>query len=380
MQSAKPVMARLSIKSGISHRYMSVSSSSSSSSILASSRPLPFRHLGDTTSEGARPPRLPSVVLSTNVNTAPAGVFPASHHAIIRMSRRYFGSGGGSRGARGHGWWINYRAGKGGRHLQGEYSHLDVDALEAWNDAVLSLGSQLVYMDIQSEAMSSTSSASATDQKSNQGGDKEASIPIHRLKIQLATAVLPKATENFIKLVQAEAGVGYKTSTLHRVEKRVGMMGGLVWKGGATSSNNRKAPAAIGKCHPDLRMTTSLTSMDVESEALVLSHLPGVVTMLMPRVHEVDSRFFICSHHAPHLDGKAVAIGRLADVASLETIQQWEGSLITQMGKPTNVNLRIVDCGLLMEEEEETVASSNTTNDATNESAAEEKRQAAVPQ
>jgi cyclophilin family peptidyl-prolyl cis-trans isomerase len=237
----------------------------------------------------------------------------------IPAGARSFGSGGGSRGARGHGWWINYREGKGGRHLQGEYSHLNIEELKAWNDAVFSLGSQFVYMDVLVEPLHQDD-----DRK-----DREQ----HRLVIELANETFPRATENFVKLLEARKD-GFLSSTLHRVEKKVGLLGGNVW-------NN------TGKCHESLRMPTSLTSMQ-QSEKMVLSHLPGVVTMLSQRVGEIDSRFLLCCTHAPHLDGKAVAIGRMDD-ASLEQVRKWESSLITQKGHPTTVQLRIAECGILEE-------------------------------
>mmetsp|Transcript_65073 Transcript_65073/g.187258 ORF Transcript_65073/g.187258 Transcript_65073/m.187258 type:complete len:259 (+) Transcript_65073:269-1045(+) len=242
------------------------------------------------------------------------------------LGARYFGSGGGSRGARGHGWWVNYRAGKGGRHLQGEYSHLNIDELRAWNDAVFSLGSQFVYMDIVTEPLHQEEGGKDLDQK--------------RLVIELASEVFPRATANFIKLLEIESD-GYQSSTLHRVEKKVGLMGGNVW-------NNK------GRCHESLRTPTSLTSM-LQDEKMVLSHIPGTVTMLSQRVQEIDSRFLLCSEHAPHLDGKAVAIGRL-DEASLKQVQTWESTLITHNGHPSTVQLRISNCGVLDHEPQESSA------------------------
>ena len=242
---------------------------------------------------------------------------------LCEASTRSFGSGGGTRGARGHGWWVNYRAGKGGRHLQGEYSHLDVDALKAWNDAVFSLGNQIAYLDILVEPL----------HQDSEGDEKEE----HRLVLELASEVFPLATQNFIGLLHAEAD-GYKSSTLHRVEKKVGLMGGNVW-------NN------TGKCLEELRLQTSLTSME-QTENMVLSHVPGVVTMLSQRVKEIDSRFMLCTHHAPHLDGRAVAIGRL-DEESLKKVQEWESTLITRNGFPTAVSLRITNCGVLEDKIEE---------------------------
>jgi cyclophilin family peptidyl-prolyl cis-trans isomerase len=244
----------------------------------------------------------------------------------LQATTRSFGSGGGSRGSRGHGWWINYRAGKGGRHLQGEYSHLDVDSLQTWNDAVFSLGSEFVYMDILIEPLHQI--------KDEEGVAAEQ----HRLVVELASTVVPKAAANFTQLLQTEQD-GYKSTTLHRVEKLVGLLGGNVWKD-------------TGKCFEQFRMPTSGTSME-QTEKMVLSHVPGVITMLSQRVQEIDSRFMFCSHHAPHLDGRALAIGRL-DAASLQKIQEWESTLITQKGRPTAVALRIVDCGVLGEQAEET--------------------------
>lgn len=243
----------------------------------------------------------------------------------IPYGARQFGAGG-PRGARGHGWWLNYRAGKGGRHLQGEYSHLNVDELKVWNDAVFSLGSLFVYMDVLVEALHQDENKNEREQ--------------HRLVIELANATFPRATDNFVKLLEAKSD-GFLSSTLHRVEKKVGLMGGNVWKN-------------TGKCHESLRMPTSLTSMH-QTENMVISHLPGVVTMLSQRVGEIDSRFLLCCNHAPHLDGKALAIGRM-DNASLEQVQKWESSLITQKGHPTTVQLRIAQCGVLEDDAKDATA------------------------
>jgi cyclophilin family peptidyl-prolyl cis-trans isomerase len=164
----------------------------------------------------------------------------------------------------------------------------------------------------------------------------------HRLVIELASEVFPKAVQNFIGLLKADTH-GYKSTTLHRVERSVGLMGGNVWKD-------------TGKCLEEFRMSSSAQSMN-QTEQLVLSHVPGVISMLCQRVDEIDSRFIFCSQHAPHLDGRALAIGRV-DADSLQKLQNWESSLVTRNGRPTTVNLRIVECGVLEENvEEEQIAS-----------------------
>ena len=225
---------------------------------------------------------------SSSSSSSSADDFPA----IQRACRRWMGSGGGTRGARGQGWWINYRAGKGGRHLQGDYAHLDLDMLHRWNDAVMSLGSTQAYMDIRLEDVGGGGGSAAASGASTETGDTADSENNsngggggvqHRLTFELASAVLPLATQNFIKLLEAEKGIGYTGSTLHRVEKQVGLHGGLVWNPSLFPDEEKnvvpmkrgRGHKVVGRCHPSLAMPTSPTNMDVSSEKLVLSHLPG---------------------------------------------------------------------------------------------------------
>eukprot|EP00534_Pseudo-nitzschia_fraudulenta_P009726 CAMPEP_0201153036 /NCGR_PEP_ID=MMETSP0851-20130426/13574_1 /ASSEMBLY_ACC=CAM_ASM_000631 /TAXON_ID=183588 /ORGANISM="Pseudo-nitzschia fraudulenta, Strain WWA7" /LENGTH=353 /DNA_ID=CAMNT_0047430171 /DNA_START=131 /DNA_END=1192 /DNA_ORIENTATION=- len=323
-----------------------------------------------------------SATTTTTTTTAPPAPAPARTTTVAlgshcnnnynnnTPSRRSFGSGGGTRGARGHGWWVNYRAGKGGRHLQGTYSHLDVEAMEEWNDAIYSLGSTMAYLDVRVEALGG--GGGGADEGNNNNNET-----IHRLKLELATEAMPLATNNLLKLLESsnsnneEAAIGYESSTLHRIEKGVGILGGLIEDNPnlsqAAVSNLSSLPTAkqkIGACHPDLRSATSATTMDVSSEHLVLNHLPGTITMLQPRIGAIDSRFLLLSHHAPHMDGVSIAVGRLAGEDSLERLKAWESTLITSHGIPTNVALRIVACGVLDEDDSdsETMRSSNSTD------------------
>jgi len=246
--------------------------------------------------------------------------------------------------------------------LQGTYSHLDVDAMNEWNDAVFELGSKLAYLDVVVEALAGGDDEEET---TNHDGTEQKQLhqkTIHRLTLELATEAMPLATENVLKLLQEGASgndndndtvPGYHATTLHRIEKGVGILGGLVSDNPNHQKLNPNAPLTKrkkGMCHPSLRMATSPTSMDVSSEKLVLNHLEGVLTMLQPRIGEIDSRFLVLTHDAPHMDGVSVAIGRLKTAESLEAVQTWESSLITSYGVPTNVALKIVGCGLLEEE------------------------------
>ena len=301
------------------------------------------------------------------LNTATTTTTTTTTITTTPAQRRSFGSGGGTRGARGHGWWVNYRAGKGGRHLQGTYAHLDVEAMAVWNDAVFGMGSKMAYVDVKLEAQAGADEDNEHKDESNTTEKKPTQTQTHRLTLELATAALPLATENVLKLLQESLG-GYESTTLHRIEKGVGILGGLVADNPNHQPLNLNAPTSKkkkGMCHPDFRMATSPTAMDVSSEKLVVHHLEGVITMLQPRIGQIDSRFLLLSNNAPHLDGVSVAIGRLANPESLEAIKNWESTLITSYGVPTNVNLRIVGCGMLDDEESNstTTSSSEAVND-----------------
>jgi len=219
---------------------------------------------------------------------------------------------------------------------------------------------------------------SGADDGDETGGEAASdSQTVHRLTLELATEALPKATENVLKLIEGGGDApGYHSTTLHRIEKGVGILGGLVANNPHFQSQNPSAPMTkkkMGMCHPDFKMATSPTAMDVSKEHLVLNHLEGVVTMLQPRIGEIDSRFLLLSHDAPHLDGVSVAIGRLADDESLQAVKTWESSLITSHGVPTNASLRIVGCGLL---DDEAASEEITPEESTNSEDGKKQQQA----
>eukprot|EP00536_Pseudo-nitzschia_multiseries_P001398 jgi/Psemu1/282990/fgenesh1_pg.18_\ len=295
-------------------------------------------------------PSVGSAVTGNHKTLVPNATNVVSVDPPSLVQRRFMGSGGGNRGARGHGWWVNYRAGKGGRHLQGTYSHLDLESMAQWNDAIFQMGRQLAYLDVKVEALADDKDgeAKAGDEPSKNNSDNpQQPNTVHRLTLELATEVLPLATDNVMKLLDDNNdGSDSESESL----------------GSDTPGPNHQAPHGplpplpphADHCHPSHRMRTSPTAMDISSEKLVLHHLPGVVTMLQPRIGEIDSRFLVLSHNAPHLDGVSLAVGRLVD--GLEAIQTWESSLITSHGVPTNVVLRVVGCGLLPEDPSDSVA------------------------
>lgn len=200
---------------------------------------------------------------------------------------------GGTRGSRGHGWFHKYREGLGERHLQGEYWDAPtVEEWQEWNDSIFAYGSEEVSFSLNVE------------------GD---SFP---LKLELATAILPKTTKNFQLLLHEGM---YQNSKVHRIEKGVGLcMGDVLGLDGRG-----------GTCHSSLSTTGT-----IETEPLVLAHIPGIVTMLSPGLDKVDSRFMILTNRAPQLDGCHVAFARL-DTDSLLKVQEWEASVFTKRGRPT---------------------------------------------
>jgi cyclophilin family peptidyl-prolyl cis-trans isomerase len=225
------------------------------------------------------------------------------------MMRRTLATG--TRGARGHGWFVNYRAGKGGRHLQGEYfEHETLEQQLAWNQAILELGSTNVEMELKVVPKA-----------------EEEPSSVHRLMMRLASTVMPETCDNFVQLAERE----YSGTKLYRMERNVGFCGGDV----LTNTGRSGRPAVSSPTDP--------LSLPIVSDPLAMWHVPGTVTMLVSTVGEVDSRFLLCHSTAPHMNGIHRAFGVLEN-ESIQVLQQLQGSLLTKNGVPINVDLVIGDC------------------------------------
>lgn len=209
---------------------------------------------------------------------------PPLHQLLLRRSF-------GTRGARGHGWYQNYRAGKGGRHLQGEYFDRPTDCLD-WNAKILQLGSTRAYLDISVESRN----------------EEATQLEEHRLYMNLASAVLPESTAHFLSLAPG--------GSLHRKEANVGWL----------SSHE------------------SIARTPIHNDPWVLWHQPGTISLVVQHVAHVDDRWLLATHAAPHLDGIHRAIGQL-ESESLERVLEWSRSLLTFQGRPTNVQLTIRGVG-----------------------------------
>lgn len=303
-----------------------------------------------------------SAIPSTATKTL--SIFPsvvASTHGS-----RFFATG--TRGARGHGWYVNYRAGKGGRHLQGEYAddtRGDPEQLVAWNQAMLGLGSTRVYLDI--VLMNKGSEPDMLIRKKNSSPvslleNKDiSSLPRHRLTFDLASTVMSATCDNFIQLMQNNKtngeGNSYLGTRLYRLERNVGICGGDVLTN--TGKTGQAAPVVPNK--NSKKAYSSLTRTIEGTDPLALWHVPGTITMLVPTVGEIDSRFMLCHggggsgdddsdmlafRNLHHLDGIHCAFGHMTP-ESLALVKHWASTILTRTGVPSIIDLVIADCGVL---------------------------------
>jgi len=244
--------------------------------------------------------------------------------------------GTGPRGARGHGWLHKYRAGLGGRHLQGRYHKRDVEKLASINDKVFSLNETHA-----SKVSTPTEAYLDFAVEGESGGGSP-----HRVVIELASAALPKTCRNFVDLCETGndsngigngdgQSTGYKSSKVFKILPQVGLC-----LGDTTVMNNGEQ----GQCSPNV--DTSTQTRTFAHEATVLSHAQkGIVTMLSTGLDKNDSRFLIMTaDDAPHLDGKLVAFGRVKE--GLDGLQKIVANTYTKRGVPTT-NIEVVGCGTL---------------------------------
>lgn len=154
-----------------------------------------------------------------------------------------------------------------------------------------------------------------------------------RVVIELASAALPKTTENFRLLCQEKETGGYESTKLYKIEKTVGLCLGDVVSNDGTG----------GRCHPNVAAADSPFAF--EDEGFLLSHTgPGIVSMMSPGVHRNDSRFLITTTEAPQLDGRFVAFGRVKE--GMDVVNDIASTIFTKRGRPT-VDVKVVGCGIV---------------------------------
>ncbi|CAN0078523.1 unnamed protein product [Discosporangium mesarthrocarpum] len=172
-----------------------------------------------------------------------------------------------------------------------------------------------------------------------------------RVEFELAADLLPVTCENFARLCRgvplpSRTNIGassyidmrgekqgdgepmrcYAGTKIHHITKGMGIMGGDVE-------------------HADgARSHSSFETRFFPDEAFVIPHSePGLLTMANSGVHSNGSQFFVTVEPAGHLDGRSVAFGRV--VAGMDVIQALY-SLFSTKGRPVS-NILVARCGTM---------------------------------
>jgi|EP00505_MAST-04D_sp_SCG-Rhode-Island_P001094 cyclophilin family peptidyl-prolyl cis-trans isomerase len=160
------------------------------------------------------------------------------------------------------------------------------------------------------------------------------SEPQGRVVIELASDLVPRASQNFLDLCQGvdDGGgetIGYKGTKFHTNVKNFIVQGGDVDGEG-------------GRCAPE--HSTDLSGRYFVDENLSIPHsAPGIVSMASPGVDENGSQFFIALRESRHLDAKHQVIGHV--VEGMDVVKAMNETF-TVRGKPL-ADLVIDDAGTL---------------------------------
>lgn len=135
--------------------------------------------------------------------------------------------------------------------------------------------------------------------------------------------LLPRTTDNFLRLCEAPEGQGYKGSVIHKVRRQMGVEFGDFVRG--DGSGGRSALDSSGV---------------FEDEGFVGRHtVPGTLTMCNHGRDTNNSVVFMSNAPMPHLDGTHVLFGRVT--SGLEAVED--------MSKTFCMNLRPVDAITIVE-------------------------------
>merc|ERR1711874_567787 len=147
-----------------------------------------------------------------------------------------------------------------------------------------------------------------------------------RIEIELFDSLVPRTTENFRQLCTGEPGFGYKGSKGHRVIPGFMIQGGDFERGDGYGGY-------------------SIYGNKFEDEKFALIHdTPGILSMANTGPDTNGSQFFITTMPAPHLDGKHVVFGKLADMGVSFAVLKKIEKLGSRSGSVSKTVI-IKDCG-----------------------------------
>jgi len=166
-------------------------------------------------------------------------------------------------------------------------------------------------------------------------------VPQGRLEIELASDVVPKTVDNFIRLVtngstalldnsaltNIVSSSGYKGTKFHQIQKDVVLVGGDVENAQGTLSHS------------------AYNERFIEEENYIIPHTEkGLISMVSVGLRTTGSQFYISLKPGgnPYLNGRSVVFGRI--VKGIEVLDELQ-KVFTFRGVPAS-DIVISDCGV----------------------------------